>query len=137
MNGEVLFDDIHFERHPYDAWAAYSQSKTAKILFTVEAARRWAGAGVSVNAINPGRISSTGRASAEEWSATPSTRKRQHACGRSPSACSPPPPDRRRRRQRQRQRLSRLGGIGPRHVAAGHRRITEQPPIALEAAGTG
>ena len=29
LNGEVLFDDINFERHPYDRWAAYSQSKTA------------------------------------------------------------------------------------------------------------
>jgi len=24
LNGEVLFDDINFERHPYDPWAAYS-----------------------------------------------------------------------------------------------------------------
>src|SRR5260370_1243426 len=42
VNGEVLFDDIDFTGHPYDPWAAYSQSKTANIAFTVEAARRWA-----------------------------------------------------------------------------------------------
>jgi NAD(P)-dependent dehydrogenase (short-subunit alcohol dehydrogenase family) len=56
LNGEVLFDDINFERHPYDPWAAYSQSKTANILFTVEAARRWAQDGITVNALTPGRI---------------------------------------------------------------------------------
>lgn len=60
VNGEVLFDDINFTHHPYDPWAAYSQSKTANILFTVEAAKRWAGDGITVNALNPGRIWSTG-----------------------------------------------------------------------------
>jgi NAD(P)-dependent dehydrogenase (short-subunit alcohol dehydrogenase family) len=60
VNGEVLFDDVNFERHPYDPWAAYSQSKTANVLFAVEAARRWAGDGIAVNALNPGRIASTG-----------------------------------------------------------------------------
>src|SRR4051794_41616865 len=59
VNGEVLFDDINFDHHPYDAWAAYSQSKTANILFAVEAARRWAADGISVNALNPGRIAAT------------------------------------------------------------------------------
>jgi NAD(P)-dependent dehydrogenase (short-subunit alcohol dehydrogenase family) len=60
VNGEVLFDDVNFEHHPYDPWAAYSQSKTANVLFAVEAARRWAGDGIAVNALNPGRIASTG-----------------------------------------------------------------------------
>jgi NAD(P)-dependent dehydrogenase (short-subunit alcohol dehydrogenase family) len=62
VNGGVLFDDIGFDHHPYDAWAAYSQSKTANILFAVEAARRWAADGISVNALNPGRITGTGLA---------------------------------------------------------------------------
>lgn len=56
LNGDVLFDDIHFERHPYDRWKAYSQSKTANILFAVEASRRWAPDGITVNALTPGRI---------------------------------------------------------------------------------
>jgi NAD(P)-dependent dehydrogenase (short-subunit alcohol dehydrogenase family) len=60
VNGEVLFDDVNFERHPYNAWVAYSQSKTANVLFAVEAARRWAEDGIAVNALNPGRIASTG-----------------------------------------------------------------------------
>ncbi|MGW2957797.1 SDR family NAD(P)-dependent oxidoreductase [Streptomyces sp. NPDC001220] len=59
VNGDVLFDDPHFERHPYDPWAAYSQSKTANVLFTVEAACRWAADLIAVNALNPGRITST------------------------------------------------------------------------------
>lgn len=59
INGEVLFDDIDFVAHPYDPWAAYSQSKTANILFAVEAASRWADDGIAVNALNPGRIAST------------------------------------------------------------------------------
>ncbi|MEV1172496.1 SDR family NAD(P)-dependent oxidoreductase [Nonomuraea sp. NPDC049784] len=59
INGDVLFGDINFQRHPYDAWAAYSQSKTANILFAVEAAERWAGDGICVNALNPGRIAGT------------------------------------------------------------------------------
>ena len=56
LNGEVLFDDVMFTNHPYDRWAAYSQSKTANVLFAVEAARRWAAAGITVNALAPGRI---------------------------------------------------------------------------------
>ncbi|MEV6899217.1 SDR family NAD(P)-dependent oxidoreductase [Amycolatopsis sp. NPDC051372] len=59
INGEVLFDDVSFARTPYDPWAAYSQSKTANILFAVEAARLWAAEGIAVNALNPGRIWST------------------------------------------------------------------------------
>ncbi|WP_405765581.1 SDR family NAD(P)-dependent oxidoreductase [Actinacidiphila glaucinigra] len=59
VNGDVLFDDVNFEHRPYDAWAAYSQSKTANVLFAVEAAARWAGDGISVNALNPGRIAET------------------------------------------------------------------------------
>jgi NAD(P)-dependent dehydrogenase (short-subunit alcohol dehydrogenase family) len=56
LNGDVLFDDVNFEHHPYDPWQAYSQSKTANILFTVEAARRWAPEGITVNALTPGRV---------------------------------------------------------------------------------
>jgi NAD(P)-dependent dehydrogenase (short-subunit alcohol dehydrogenase family) len=59
INGEVLFDDPNFTSHPYDTWAAYSQSKTANILFAVEAAALWADDHIAVNALNPGRISST------------------------------------------------------------------------------
>ena len=56
LNGDILWDDINFQRHPYDGWAAYSQSKTANVLFAVQAATRWADDGISVNALTPGRI---------------------------------------------------------------------------------
>ncbi|MFE7740759.1 SDR family NAD(P)-dependent oxidoreductase [Nocardia sp. NPDC057455] len=52
----VVFDDTHFERRPYDPWSAYGQSKTANVLFAVEAARQWAGEGITVNALMPGGI---------------------------------------------------------------------------------
>jgi NAD(P)-dependent dehydrogenase (short-subunit alcohol dehydrogenase family) len=60
VNGGIRWHDVNFERDPYDEWQAYSQSKTANVLFAVEAARRWAGDGIDVNALNPGRIWSTG-----------------------------------------------------------------------------
>jgi NAD(P)-dependent dehydrogenase (short-subunit alcohol dehydrogenase family) len=59
VNADVDFDDLHFERRPYDAFTAYGQSKTANVLFAVEAARKWAPDQISVNALNPGRITST------------------------------------------------------------------------------
>jgi NAD(P)-dependent dehydrogenase (short-subunit alcohol dehydrogenase family) len=52
----IVFEDIHFRERPYDAWSAYGQSKTANILFAVEATRRWAGDGITVNALMPGGI---------------------------------------------------------------------------------
>jgi NAD(P)-dependent dehydrogenase (short-subunit alcohol dehydrogenase family) len=59
INGDVDFADLNFERRPYDPWLAYGQSKTANVLFAVEAARRWAGDGITANALNPGRIAAT------------------------------------------------------------------------------
>ncbi|WP_405144215.1 SDR family NAD(P)-dependent oxidoreductase [Sphaerisporangium sp. NBC_01403] len=52
----VDFDDIHFRVRAYDPEIAYSQSKTANVLFAVEANRRWAGDGITVNAAHPGAI---------------------------------------------------------------------------------
>jgi NAD(P)-dependent dehydrogenase (short-subunit alcohol dehydrogenase family) len=52
----VVFEDIHFRNRPYDPWSAYGQSKTANVLFAVEAAKRWAGDGITVNALMPGGI---------------------------------------------------------------------------------
>jgi NAD(P)-dependent dehydrogenase (short-subunit alcohol dehydrogenase family) len=60
VNGPVRFDDPDFTAEPYDPWLAYAQSKTANILFAVEAARLWAADGITVNALNPGRIWGTG-----------------------------------------------------------------------------
>jgi NAD(P)-dependent dehydrogenase (short-subunit alcohol dehydrogenase family) len=52
----IVFDDIHFERRPYEAWLAYGQSKTGNVLLAVEAARRWASDGITANAVMPGGI---------------------------------------------------------------------------------
>ena len=52
----VVFDDIHFERRPYDKWLAYGQSKTANILLAVELERRLGSRGVHANAVHPGVI---------------------------------------------------------------------------------
>jgi NAD(P)-dependent dehydrogenase (short-subunit alcohol dehydrogenase family) len=60
VNADVDFSDPHFLRRPYDPFLAYGQSKTANVLFAVEAARRWAADGITANALNPGRITSTG-----------------------------------------------------------------------------
>ena len=52
----VILDDLNFERRAYDPWLAYGQSKTAIVLFAVEATRRWASAGITANAVMPGGI---------------------------------------------------------------------------------
>ncbi|WP_433560247.1 SDR family NAD(P)-dependent oxidoreductase [Pseudonocardia xinjiangensis] len=52
----VVFDDLHFSFRPYDPWAAYGQSKTANVLFAVEATRRWGPDGITANALMPGAV---------------------------------------------------------------------------------
>ena len=52
----VVFDDLFFERRPYDPGSAYGQSKTANVLFAVELTRRWRSDGVTANALMPGGI---------------------------------------------------------------------------------
>ena len=56
LHSPVVFDDIQFREREYEPWAAYGQSKTANVLFAVEASRRWAGDGITVNALMPGAI---------------------------------------------------------------------------------
>jgi NAD(P)-dependent dehydrogenase (short-subunit alcohol dehydrogenase family) len=56
LRSPVVFDDIQFRAREYEPWAAYGQSKTANVLFAVEATRRWAGDGITVNALMPGGI---------------------------------------------------------------------------------
>ncbi len=70
----IDFDDLFFARRPYEPGLAYGQSKTANVLFAVEATRRWAGDGITANALMPGGIwtplqrhwSAARRAAAEE-----------------------------------------------------------------------
>jgi NAD(P)-dependent dehydrogenase (short-subunit alcohol dehydrogenase family) len=53
---EVVFDDVHFERRPYQKWLSYGQAKTANVLFAVGLERRLAAHGVHANALHPGAI---------------------------------------------------------------------------------
>jgi NAD(P)-dependent dehydrogenase (short-subunit alcohol dehydrogenase family) len=52
----VVFDDIDYRFRDYDPFGAYGQSKTANVLFAVEATRRWADDGITANALMPGGI---------------------------------------------------------------------------------
>lgn len=56
LRSPVHFDDINFTERDYDPWLAYGQSKTANVLFAVEATRRWADDGITANAVHPGGI---------------------------------------------------------------------------------
>jgi NAD(P)-dependent dehydrogenase (short-subunit alcohol dehydrogenase family) len=58
LRSPVDFDDIHFRARAYEPWDAYAQSKTANVLFAVEATRRWAGDGITANALQPGTVRS-------------------------------------------------------------------------------
>jgi NAD(P)-dependent dehydrogenase (short-subunit alcohol dehydrogenase family) len=62
LSSPVVFDDIDFAFRPYSPELAYAQSKTANVLFAVEAARRWADDGIVANAVHPGPILETGLA---------------------------------------------------------------------------
>jgi NAD(P)-dependent dehydrogenase (short-subunit alcohol dehydrogenase family) len=55
----VIFDDINFSSRSYTPGLAYGQSKTANVLFAVEAARRWSGDGITANAVQPGPVATT------------------------------------------------------------------------------
>src|SRR5262249_4057320 len=53
------FEDPSFERRPYDKMIAYGQSKTANVLFAVEADRRYQRDGIRAFALHPGAILET------------------------------------------------------------------------------
>lgn len=54
--GRVDFDDLQFERRPYDGWAAYAQSKLANLLHARSLAERLAGTGVTAVSVHPGWV---------------------------------------------------------------------------------
>jgi NAD(P)-dependent dehydrogenase (short-subunit alcohol dehydrogenase family) len=56
LRSAVDFDDLGYERRAYDPGEAYGQSKTANVLFAVEANRRWGPEGIIANAVHPGAI---------------------------------------------------------------------------------
>ncbi|KZW02487.1 putative short-chain dehydrogenase [Exidia glandulosa HHB12029] len=50
--GTGEFDDVNFEKKPYNAWAAYGQAKCANILFSVSLTER----GIKSTAVHPGLV---------------------------------------------------------------------------------
>jgi NAD(P)-dependent dehydrogenase (short-subunit alcohol dehydrogenase family) len=50
-SGRIDLEDLNWERRPYKAWDAYSQSKLANMLFVLELGRRLAEAGSTVRAV--------------------------------------------------------------------------------------
>jgi NAD(P)-dependent dehydrogenase (short-subunit alcohol dehydrogenase family) len=59
LRSPVIFDDLNFTSRPYDPRLAYGQSKTANVLFAVDATRRWGSDGITANAVHPGAIATT------------------------------------------------------------------------------
>lgn len=55
---DIRWDDPHFAEG-YSSGAAYAQSKTANVLFSVELDRRWAGDGIRGYAVHPGVVVGT------------------------------------------------------------------------------
>ena len=100
---DIVWDDINFERRDYDKFAAYGQSKTANILFSVELDRRLGDRGVHAYAVHPGMIATElGRHMTKDdfsrWRNAPSAHRRAD-CRRArrssrarPPRCGPPPP---------------------------------------------
>jgi NAD(P)-dependent dehydrogenase (short-subunit alcohol dehydrogenase family) len=58
VRGHLDLDDLHWQRRPYDGDQAYSDSKLANVLFTLELQRRLSAAGRTVRAIavHPGMV---------------------------------------------------------------------------------
>jgi NAD(P)-dependent dehydrogenase (short-subunit alcohol dehydrogenase family) len=56
LRSPVVFDDLDYAFRDYDPFGAYGQSKTANVLFAVEATRRWVDDGITANALMPGGI---------------------------------------------------------------------------------
>ena len=57
LYGGIRWEDPNFDdESAYHKWRAYGQSKTANVLFTVEAERRWGPRGVHSFAVHPGVV---------------------------------------------------------------------------------
>ena len=54
--GKIDFDDLQFERRPYDGWTAYAQSKLANLLMASEMAKRYPK--ITTVALHPGFVNS-------------------------------------------------------------------------------
>lgn len=53
---DIHWDDPNYLNRPYEKWEAYGQAKTANSLFAVGFHKRFAGRGITANAVMPGGI---------------------------------------------------------------------------------
>jgi NAD(P)-dependent dehydrogenase (short-subunit alcohol dehydrogenase family) len=55
-SSDIVWDDVDYERRPYDKWQAYGQSKTANILHALELDTRFGDVGVHAFSVHPGLV---------------------------------------------------------------------------------
>ncbi len=65
--GGLNFEDLDWTRRRYRGFRAYSDTKLMNILFTRELAKRWAGSGVTANAVHPGFVGSNFGREGDTW----------------------------------------------------------------------
>jgi NAD(P)-dependent dehydrogenase (short-subunit alcohol dehydrogenase family) len=67
--GSIVLEDVNWERRPYRAWAAYSQSKLANLMFAFELERRLAAAGSAQRCIvaHPGYAATGLQGHTDTW----------------------------------------------------------------------
>jgi NAD(P)-dependent dehydrogenase (short-subunit alcohol dehydrogenase family) len=56
VRSDVLWDDVFFEKTPYDKWVSYGSSKSANALFALAVDRRGRDIGVRAFSVHPGGI---------------------------------------------------------------------------------
>lgn len=56
FRGAIDLEDLDWRRSAYDGYMAYAASKLMNVLFAFELGHRWAGTGVTSNALHPGVI---------------------------------------------------------------------------------
>ncbi|KAK3572368.1 hypothetical protein QTP86_032600, partial [Hemibagrus guttatus] len=56
VGGEIYFDDLFFDKRPYNSLDSYRQSKLANVLFSRQLAQRMKGTGVTSYSLHPGVI---------------------------------------------------------------------------------
>ncbi|XP_069697713.1 retinol dehydrogenase 11-like [Periplaneta americana] len=62
----IFLNDLHWERRPYSAFYAYSESKLANVLFSAELSRRLKGLGVTTYSVHPGLVATEAGRYADE-----------------------------------------------------------------------
>jgi NAD(P)-dependent dehydrogenase (short-subunit alcohol dehydrogenase family) len=72
--GRVELDDLELGRRHYDPTRAYTQSKLANVMFTLDLAERLRGTGVTANCVDPG-LAATDLMREHWWMTTPMLRR--------------------------------------------------------------